>query len=268
MARINRTRTRRGSRRVIKKRTKMSVEHIQTGINNIINQILAEHNRIIVFLPARDELRRLSSKIATSEKNLRDSVESYVYEGDIYTVSNWAMRLEKTLVLKSLNGTKMELETGEQGMRLNGTVIDGAYPVACIGDDGKILQYSLQDNQIKKIKDIAVEVIFKHDKEIIIFFPEDDEFFGLLPANFSYDTDNIRNFIYNHIYEGNINTLSYMKRGEKKTLNSLNGTPLNIEKNKKGIMFVNGIKVIHSPESAKIDGINKRVYPIGGVILP
>lgn len=268
MARINRTRTRRGSRRVIKKHTQETNREIGEKITKVIMKIISEHKNIIVFLPAYTELKRLPSKITDNKKNLQDFVESHVYAGDIYTVFNWNLSGEKSLILKSLNGTKMELETGEQGMRINGTVIDGAYPVARIGDDGKILQYSLQDNQIKKIKDIADEVIFKHDKEIIIFFPEDDEYFGLLPANFSYDTDNIRNFIYNHIYEGNINTLSYMKRGEKKTLNSLNGTPLNIEKNKKGIMFVNGIKVIHSPESAKIDGINKRVYPIGGVILP
>lgn len=268
MARINRTRTRRGTRRVIKKRTKMSVEQIQAGINNIINQILAEHNSIIVFLPARDELRRLSSKIANSEKNLRDFVESYVYEGDIYTVSNWAMRLEKTLVLKSLNGTRLKLVKGVT-TTLNGkTVLNARKYVQENGD--KAMVYFLENNDVKELKKVADDIIsnhIKHKKDFIIFFPEDDEYLEQLPDDFSYDKDNIKKFIYNHMYEGSIDTLKHMKRGEKKTLNSLNGTPLNIEKNKEGDMFVNGIKII-TFEDAVNDDISLRGYIINGVILP
>lgn len=128
----------------------------------------------------------------------------------------------------------------------------------------KRMQGPVEDH-LEEIKKVAAEIISEH-KSIIVFFP-DDEYLEQVPAEYINGENNVRNFIHNHVYEGDVDALYYIKRGEKMSVNSLNGTPLHIEKNKKGDMFVNGMHLGFSMVQEK-DGSKARVYLLKGVIVP
>lgn len=128
----------------------------------------------------------------------------------------------------------------------------------------KRMQGPVEDH-LEEIKKVAAEIISEH-KSIIVFLP-DDEYLEQVPAEYINGENNVRNFIHNHVYEGDVDAAYYMNRGEKMSVNSLNGTPLHIEKNKKGDMFVNGMKLGFSMVQEK-DGSKARVYLLKGVIVP
>lgn len=120
------------------------------------------------------------------------------------------------------------------------------------------------EDHIEKIKKVAAEIIGEH-KEIIVFLP-DDESLENLPADFSYDEENIRNFIRNHVYAGNIRTVLYMNSNTKLSLKSLNGTDLIVEMKKKN-KFVNGMQITSPGFTQEKDGSKAEIYIIHGVIM-
>jgi hypothetical protein len=123
------------------------------------------------------------------------------------------------------------------------------------------------EDHIEEIKKAVFEIFGEH-KEIIIFLP-DDESLDKLPADFSYDEENIRNFIRNHVYSGDINTIQFMKPNSKISLKSLNGTELNVEMKRK-IMTVNGMQItdLYDDNLLEMDGSKANIYTIRGFILP
>lgn len=121
------------------------------------------------------------------------------------------------------------------------------------------------EDHIEEIKKVAAEIIGEH-KEIIVFLP-DDESLENLPSDFSYDEENIRNFIHNHVYAGDIDTILFMKPNTKLSLKSLNGTELTVEMKKKN-KFVNGMQIITPGFTQEKDGSKAKIYMIRGFIAP